>query len=107
MPDTIANPKSAIKKKKQTKKTDRAKRACYHCRKAKSSCSNQRPCARCVRLGQADTCIDIPRSDINDEGNLQIHYCIRFYLFNFFFIFYFYFIRKKTLGFNFAISYFS
>uniref|UniRef100_A0A7S4MP05 Zn(2)-C6 fungal-type domain-containing protein n=1 Tax=Vannella robusta TaxID=1487602 RepID=A0A7S4MP05_9EUKA len=44
-----------------------AKRACFHCKKAKTSCSNERPCSRCVRLGLTDTCIDTPRSDINEE----------------------------------------
>jgi len=63
-------PESAINKrgtnaKKRTKK--RAKRACFHCKKAKTSCSNERPCSRCVRLGLSDSCIDTPRSDINDE----------------------------------------
>lgn len=34
----------------------RARKACASCRKAKSSCSDQRPCARCSRLGKR--CVD-------------------------------------------------
>jgi len=62
-------PTSNINKNSQRekKKTKRAKRACYHCKKAKTSCSNERPCSRCVRLNLTDTCIDTPRSDINED----------------------------------------
>lgn len=68
----LAHPQSTIKKKSKSstnrKKGARAKRACFHCKKAKTSCSNERPCSRCVRLGLTDTCIDTPRSDITDDG---------------------------------------
>merc|ERR1712137_1352413 len=58
-------------KHQEKKKTKRAKRACYHCKKAKTSCSNERPCTRCKHLDLADSCIDTPRSDISrDEKQL-------------------------------------
>lgn len=74
MSTTFLAPESAIAKKKSNsratgrKKGSRAKRACFHCKKAKTSCSNERPCSRCVRLGLTDSCIDTPRSDITEEG---------------------------------------
>lgn len=40
----------------------RTRKACTACRKAKTSCSDQRPCTRCVRLKKEDQCIDIPAS---------------------------------------------
>lgn len=43
-------------------KRKRVKRACIHCRVAKVSCSNSRPCLRCVRLNLTDTCIYPPRT---------------------------------------------
>merc|ERR1712063_71017 len=69
MSTTSFSPKSNINKRahQEKKKTKRAKRACFHCKKAKTSCSNERPCSRCVRLNLTDTCIDTPRSDINED----------------------------------------
>ena len=72
----MSKPASAIqkgtnhtkKKSNDSQPKKRAKRACFHCKKAKTSCTNQRPCARCVRLGLSDTCLDTPRSDIREDG---------------------------------------
>eukprot|EP00698_Gefionella_okellyi_P005668 TRINITY_DN15137_c0_g1_i1.p1 TRINITY_DN15137_c0_g1~~TRINITY_DN15137_c0_g1_i1.p1 ORF type:complete len:398 (-),score=52.54 TRINITY_DN15137_c0_g1_i1:29-1222(-) len=33
-------------------------RACVRCKAAKKCCDNQRPCGRCVRMGQPDNCVD-------------------------------------------------
>ena len=67
----VIAPQPKIGKKIQKKKSDagkkRAKRACGHCKKAKTSCSNNRPCERCVRLGLSDSCLD-PPSKLSDDG---------------------------------------
>eukprot|EP00164_Ancoracysta_twista_P003922 GFYU01005259.1.p1 GENE.GFYU01005259.1~~GFYU01005259.1.p1 ORF type:complete len:370 (-),score=83.13 GFYU01005259.1:124-1233(-) len=58
------------------------KNACVNCRKAKSACDHQRPCARCVRLQLEDSCFDVqhrkcgrPRKDrphpYKDENNAE------------------------------------
>lgn len=36
--------------------------ACAVCVKAKTSCSDERPCARCTRLGRAHLCVDVAPS---------------------------------------------
>jgi len=43
-----------------TTKKRRASVACYWCHKSKTSCGEERPCLRCVRLGLQDSCIDRP-----------------------------------------------
>eukprot|EP01137_Pigoraptor_chileana_P004414 Opistho-2@46032 len=40
-------------------KPKKCPRVCAPCKKAKTACDVQRPCSRCVRLSQADTCIDV------------------------------------------------
>ena len=38
--------------------------ACVHCRRAKTRCNGQRPCARCTTQGRADECTDRPTEEI-------------------------------------------
>ena len=38
--------------------------ACIQCRKAKTRCDGQRPCARCATHGRADECVDRPMEEI-------------------------------------------
>mmetsp|Transcript_12217 Transcript_12217/g.49069 ORF Transcript_12217/g.49069 Transcript_12217/m.49069 type:complete len:313 (+) Transcript_12217:127-1065(+) len=45
------------------KKRKRVAKACTFCKKSKASCSGDRPCTRCVRLGRSGECIDIPPLD--------------------------------------------
>ncbi|PYH92670.1 Zn(II)2Cys6 transcription factor [Aspergillus ellipticus CBS 707.79] len=40
----------------------RAYEACLACRSTKKRCSGTFPCAKCIRLGRADTCVPTPRS---------------------------------------------
>lgn len=49
------NPKVSLKRRKQVKV------ACGNCRKAKTACSDERPCKRCLSLGLGDSCKDVPR----------------------------------------------
>ena len=56
-------------KKNDSAKKKRVKRACIHCKKAKTSCCEYRPCERCVRLNIADTCLDLPPTTITNEGD--------------------------------------
>ena len=51
----------------------RVRKACLHCKKAKTSCSDVRPCKRCVRLHLSDTCIDPPSSSSSAEGLYTIN----------------------------------
>ena len=49
--------------------TSRTKRvacqsACVQCRRAKTRCDGQRPCARCVSHGRVDECMDRPTEEI-------------------------------------------
>jgi len=46
------------------KKRKRAARACTLCKKSKSSCSGERPCFRCKKMGRQHECMDIPPLDI-------------------------------------------
>jgi len=46
-----------------TKRRKQAKKACLHCRRTKTGCSDERPCKRCVTLGIGDTCRDAPKKD--------------------------------------------
>lgn len=50
----------------------RVRKACLHCKRAKTSCSESRPCNRCVRLHLSDTCIDPPTSSSSIEGKFII-----------------------------------
>ncbi|KAI8926594.1 hypothetical protein BC831DRAFT_221078 [Entophlyctis helioformis] len=46
-----------------TRRRQQVKIACIHCKRACKRCDEQRPCSRCVRTNQADSCIDAPRRD--------------------------------------------
>ena len=37
------------------------RKACVSCKQSHVACDVQRPCARCVRLNKADTCVDAER----------------------------------------------
>ena len=38
--------------------------ACVQCRRAKTRCDGQRPCARCASHGRADDCVDRPAEEV-------------------------------------------
>ena len=42
-------------------KRQQVSRACSNCRKAKTACSNHRPCQRCVKFNLQSSCEDAPR----------------------------------------------
>ncbi|KAJ3353047.1 hypothetical protein GGF32_003221 [Allomyces javanicus] len=44
--------------------------SCVHCRASHVACPGLRPCARCVRLGRADTCVDyIPKRQLASSSS--------------------------------------
>jgi len=45
--------------KPQTWKRQHSKMACTECKRSKTKCNNERPCDRCVRMGNEDKCVDI------------------------------------------------
>lgn len=47
----------------ERKRRNQVKVACIHCKRACKKCDDVRPCGRCVRIGQADTCEDAPRKE--------------------------------------------
>ncbi|KAJ2847539.1 Transcriptional regulator of nonfermentable carbon utilization [Coemansia brasiliensis] len=44
--------------KRPRRKKRKTVRACNHCQKSHLTCDDSRPCARCVKRGMADTCVD-------------------------------------------------
>lgn len=52
-----------MQKQKRTRRVPAKKvsRACIHCRNAHITCDDNRPCARCVKKGLQETCVDAPR----------------------------------------------
>jgi len=55
----------------QERSRKRTRKACTACRKAKTSCSDQRPCTRCVRLKKEDQCIDIPATSTMSDRDRE------------------------------------
>ncbi|KAI9475149.1 hypothetical protein BX667DRAFT_469642 [Coemansia mojavensis] len=51
-PAPTNEPKRTRRKKRKTV------RACNHCQKSHLTCDDSRPCARCVKRGMGDTCVD-------------------------------------------------
>jgi len=49
----------------------RTRKACTACRKAKTSCSDQRPCTRCVRLKKQDQCVDVLETSSMSEKDRE------------------------------------
>lgn len=45
------------------RRRSQVKIACIHCKKACKKCDEVRPCDRCVRTGNAETCVDAPRKE--------------------------------------------
>lgn len=43
------------------KRRPQVKLACMNCRRQHAGCNESRPCERCIRLGLATTCEDMPR----------------------------------------------
>merc|ERR1712137_218670 len=58
----------------------RARKACMHCKRAKTSCGNERPCTRCVRLKLTDTCIDPPSSSTTTEDRELWEAALQFFV---------------------------
>merc|ERR1711915_194834 len=72
-------PRVALKRRKQVKS------ACSNCRKSKTACCDQRPCRRCISLGLADSCVDVPRKrreKKKDVETLEGTDCFKFVVVN-------------------------
>ncbi|KAJ2908327.1 Transcriptional regulator of nonfermentable carbon utilization, partial [Coemansia aciculifera] len=62
----------------------KAVRACNHCQRSHLTCNNSRPCARCIKRGLAESCVDGTRKrakymldgkeDQDDDGKEQDSY---------------------------------
>lgn len=52
------------------KRRPQVKLACMNCRRQHAGCTDSRPCERCVRLGMAATCEDMPRKKRSRKKHL-------------------------------------
>jgi hypothetical protein len=65
--EPAAQPSGPEKTIRKRKFSGRVKRACENCKKGKRCCDENRPCARCVRLGLEKTCRDAKRKNSKEE----------------------------------------
>lgn len=65
--EAAAQPSGPEKTIRKRKFSGRVKRACENCKKGKRCCDENRPCARCVRLGLEKTCRDAKRKNSKEE----------------------------------------
>ena len=49
--------------------------ACIHCKKACKKCDDSRPCGRCVRSGNSESCVDAPRKKRKGRSSPISSYC--------------------------------